>query len=389
MNRLIIVGNGFDLSHGLPTKYSDFLAWYLKKAFTKAREDNSYSDHLLKIISNNTIPVCYSTCFKTIPEMVDFYIKNFGIKPLLIPSNGLLENTILKFYKNPFNIDSGRISPLLKSIIDDFDKLGWVDVEMAYHRHLSKVLFPRYAESRSTTKQRLVEINSHLKFISDQLSEYLKTIKKAEFIRKIWKNIYSEIDPNDFIINKKSSLEKPIDLERHQNIAFLNFNYTSTVELYTNPFSINQSRFTEKPYVINIHGQIDHEKTLPIVFGFGDELDENYQKMENSNIKGFFDHAKSFSYFQNKNYSDLVRFIESGDFQVFIFGHSCGQSDRTLLNMIFEHDYCQSIKIFYHQFDDGSNTYRDTTEEISRHFRDKVKMRNRVVNFELCKALLE
>ena len=28
MNRLIIVGNGFDLAHGLKTKYSDFINWY-------------------------------------------------------------------------------------------------------------------------------------------------------------------------------------------------------------------------------------------------------------------------------------------------------------------------------------------------------------------------
>jgi hypothetical protein len=27
MNRLIFIGNGFDLAHGLKTKYADFIYW--------------------------------------------------------------------------------------------------------------------------------------------------------------------------------------------------------------------------------------------------------------------------------------------------------------------------------------------------------------------------
>ena len=28
MNRLVLIGNGFDLAHGLPTSYKDFINWY-------------------------------------------------------------------------------------------------------------------------------------------------------------------------------------------------------------------------------------------------------------------------------------------------------------------------------------------------------------------------
>ena len=28
MNRIILIGNGFDLAHGLPTRYEDFINWY-------------------------------------------------------------------------------------------------------------------------------------------------------------------------------------------------------------------------------------------------------------------------------------------------------------------------------------------------------------------------
>lgn len=28
MNRLVLIGNGFDLAHGLKTRYEDFFYWY-------------------------------------------------------------------------------------------------------------------------------------------------------------------------------------------------------------------------------------------------------------------------------------------------------------------------------------------------------------------------
>ena len=31
MNRIILVGNGFDLAHGLKTSYKDFINWYWEK----------------------------------------------------------------------------------------------------------------------------------------------------------------------------------------------------------------------------------------------------------------------------------------------------------------------------------------------------------------------
>ncbi|MFQ7372377.1 MAG: AbiH family protein [Phocaeicola vulgatus] len=33
INRIILVGNGFDLAHGLATRYADFINWYWEKIF--------------------------------------------------------------------------------------------------------------------------------------------------------------------------------------------------------------------------------------------------------------------------------------------------------------------------------------------------------------------
>jgi len=44
MNRLIIIGNGFDLAHGLKTSYNDFLLSYLKTALLQVCNTWSYSE---------------------------------------------------------------------------------------------------------------------------------------------------------------------------------------------------------------------------------------------------------------------------------------------------------------------------------------------------------
>ena len=38
MNRLVLIGNGFDLAHGLPTSYQDLINWYWDGRFNSLRE---------------------------------------------------------------------------------------------------------------------------------------------------------------------------------------------------------------------------------------------------------------------------------------------------------------------------------------------------------------
>ena len=42
MNRIILVGNGFDLAHGLKTSYSDFINWYWAEFGKKILDSKRY-----------------------------------------------------------------------------------------------------------------------------------------------------------------------------------------------------------------------------------------------------------------------------------------------------------------------------------------------------------
>ena len=52
MKALYIIGNGFDLAHGLKTSYNDFILDYLKKAFVGAEFRKAYSDGLISLAFN-------------------------------------------------------------------------------------------------------------------------------------------------------------------------------------------------------------------------------------------------------------------------------------------------------------------------------------------------
>lgn len=78
-------------------------------------------------------------------------------------------------------------------------------------------------------------------------------------------------------------------------------------------------------------------------------MDDDYQIIEKLDDNEYLKFFKSFQCFQNNCYDNFLREIDHEKFQVCILGHSCGLSDRVLLNTIFEHENCRSIKIYYHQ----------------------------------------
>ena len=135
----------------------------------------------------------------------------------------------------------------------------------------------------------------------------------------------------------------------------------------------------------NIHGTLDLPQS--IIFGYGDELDSDFKKLQNMNDNECMRHIKSIRYLESDSYRKMLEFVESDSFQIIIMGHSCGLSDRTLLNTLFEHKNCVSIKPFYHKKDDGSDNYLDIVQNISRNFTEMKKMRDRVVNKTYCEPL--
>ena len=191
----------------------------------------------------------------------------------------------------------------------------------------------------------------------------------------------------------KGELKRIINSQRNnpkkkkKSTLCLNFNYTTTINKYLENLKKGEVNIDN----IHIHGELLNEKDQ-INFGFGDEMDDAYKAIENINDNEYLRNFKSFQYLQNNNYDKLLNYIDSDKYQVIILGHSCGLSDRTLLNTIFEHENCRSIKPYYYEIINeeskviGDN-YTEIVQNISRHFNKKKLMREKIVNKTLCKPL--
>ncbi|KPM31049.1 Hypothetical protein I595_3028 [Croceitalea dokdonensis DOKDO 023] len=409
MNKLIILGNGFDLAHGLPTSYSHFINHFWVNLI------NSYQDVLtnkLVYISPKHIGLINQghKDFKTLKENFESQSKRFKYRYnkelVIIETQNERGDTITVFeFKNQF---FKRLNVICTN--------NWVDIENEYYQELKRISKRKdshYSGTKEDFEQNQIEknkksierLNSEFAEIRDLFEDYLITNVSDKyyfnkFANREWIKMYEFLKPISLLNNQSklldefnakedktdidALLEKEKKGERHLTRTYvLNFNYTLTTSQYL--FEIDKQEYQSLQN--NIHGILSNKMNNPVNFGFGDEMDGDYKSIENLNDNEYLKNFKSFKYSQNSNYKNLLDYIDSDKFQVYVMGHSCGLSDRTLLNTIFEHDNCRSIKVFYYQREDGTDNFTEIIQNMSRHFNDKKMMRAKVVNKSLCQPL--
>jgi hypothetical protein len=381
MNRLVIIGNGFDLAHGLPTSYKDFIDDYWKRVCdTKGTKILKYDDDLITM--NFEFGGSYNTAnYDAIDKLYDY-------KRLLLFFESNRQDIHGKFtfeFKNKF----------FEKICDKYIE-NWVDLENEYYKNLKTIV--KLSSLTNDKKKSLILILNHdFEQVKNLLEKYLKEKVEEQYDFRLYRDnpikdiLLSELeirfDEKQYLkefqfsdqLYVKEFLRK--SNENYNLIThFLSFNYTKVVEQYFDGFAYEKQ-------INYIHGKLN-DSINTVNFGFGDEMDDDYNMIENIDDNEYLRNFKSFQYLQNPNYKSLLDFVESDQkFQVYIMGHSCGLSDRTMLNTIFEHQNCISIKVFYHKKEDGSDNYTEIIQNISRHFNKKKLMREKIVNKTLCQPL--
>lgn len=378
MNRLVIIGNGFDMAHGLKTSYMDFINWYWERRIDAFAGNISKvsDDCLCKLtIKDDTHISCWNV----------FALQNSYFRDFRGNRKCSGYEVIREMQDNPdiFTIDC---TPFFGTIIQSIETRGWVDIENNYYQLLKRCT--ENADYGYTVK----ELNEQLAFLQDKLIEYLRSIGTPQPKEELQKAMIAPLNPEDFSTEGRKKALEDIGLEiksiaelRYNNeersklfprrVMLLSFNYTPTANLYGN-FNL-EHKF--------IHGELEHPEN--IIFGYGDELDKHYQDILDRNDNELLKNVKSVKYLETRHYKDMLEFLMSAPFQVMIMGHSCGNSDRTLLNTVFEHENCISIKPFYHKWEDGSDNYLELVQNISRNCTNMRLFRDRVVNKEQYKTI--
>ncbi|MCQ2274416.1 MAG: bacteriophage abortive infection AbiH family protein, partial [Bacteroidales bacterium] len=357
MNRLVIIGNGFDLAHGLNTSYKDFIDWYWKqRVLDLCKNYSGVSEDVLccweLINSNPKEPIAW--------HMLAFHQGFFRYSD---PMN------FKEQIENSPDFCNIRKSVLLERITKSIETKGWTDIESDYYELLKE---------NSNDIEKCQSLNEQLDFLREKLAEYLKTQTTTKIIQGFLNAVNKNVDKEDVTISER---RKMILMPRKvDDTMFLNFNYTNTIQ--------NYKPYLDAMYIFqynHIHGSLDKPKEM--IFGYGDEMDKDFQALIDRNENALLENSKSIKYLETSHYRDLLSFIEGGPFQVYIMGHSCGNSDRTLLNTIFEHQNCISIKPFCYFNEKGEDNYSELSRNIYRNFTDKKLFRDRVVNKERCTTL--
>ena len=348
MNRLVLIGNGFDLAHGLKTSYADFINWYWEQ----------WGERLMR-----------NSDSKISDEFCSFKLNNIGIRDWYLvrdwyyKKRSMDAKAFINRAKNDRDLCEFEITSYFFQRINVMAETKmWVDIENIYYDLLIMIMRNENVPGLRNYEKLNWELNS----LREKLIVYLKSEEKKKILLhdEIKNKMYRPIESREVSVMCR---HMPEDFFSLSNIMLLNFNYTKTPEMYIDgTASVNY-----------IHGKLDEPSS--VIFGYGDELDENYKRLKEQHDIECMRQVKSIRYLEYDNYRRMLEFIESDPFQVVIMGHSCGNSDRTLLNTIFEHPNCVSIKPYYYQKPDGTDSYIELVQNISRNFTDMKLMRDRVV----------
>lgn len=185
MNKLIILGNGFDLAHNLPTSYSHFINWIFKvelKEFIKKFE--AYTSNSQLIIESS-----YFKLFSFKIESSNWLNKeeiNVNLLSNLknIKSDYCASTLSHETFYPSFKFRLIYSNSIIERCVKNINLTNWVDIERIYYEVLVKIIKREASET-------IDELNSDLDEVKALLLKYLELIKESD-----------EIDVDDFFLKR-------------------------------------------------------------------------------------------------------------------------------------------------------------------------------------------
>lgn len=353
---VLLLGNGFDLHHKLPTKYDNFL-------HTVDFLCNNYSNELTKIgdvFGNEEL------------QKQDNFIKNcYYVHKNVYDTIELEEDKIIKI------IELTKNNLWFKYLLKSFNKdIGWIDFEKEIAVVVNNFRF--FLDNTDVTLKNNgsnVYIINQFKFFYTTLSqnyvgrlgrinpEYIveyplhsgeKILDKEKIASKLVEELTDlalalKMYLHCFVENSLLLIKREKDFKRSEIISYIDkvisFNYTNTCEKL---YHVNE--------VFHIHGNVDND----IVLGINPDKYDEKTTLDTSFIdfKKYYQRTKFATDYEYLNWINSVildkNALNSNDFSLIIMGHSLDITDEDILVKLFRK--ANDIIIFYHD-KIAKNTY--------------------------------
>lgn len=348
--KIILLGNGFDLAHGLPTTYTNFLDFMKKIDPSYNKKYNiSLNPEIERLINDPSKEISINKIKQLCADniwLTYFYERNY-----LYPNWCDFESEIEYITKNLEAIkkELETMREAYSSKFHSYPSFNFLKLSIKnfFLSYICKTDLPKY---------------NHIHFLRDRIPDYANlTLGNNTFdIDKMINNYRStsSFDSNtdvpfellvDFILQQLNSFTKCFELYLSnfitelnvQKISFisnlvdsfslkiLNFNYTNTIAIYKQLGSLN---------ICYIHGKACNDDNNNLVLGIN-ETENNIDPMFTRFRKYFQRFEKNCKY----NYRDWIKDIKhniisdplplgSTKHNLYIIGHSLTLNDKNILN---------------------------------------------------------
>lgn len=376
-----MIGNGFDLAHGLPTKYTDFLNWIV--AEVEFYDDlKKQKDELTNSI-NVTLKIPKNKKRKTeINKRIEKQIQLWECIDNNVWFNYFLQ---CKMYQKENWIDFEKeISETIKSIDNDM-KFGEFDKNTIV-KNITNPFFSEYfledlEEKKNEQNEKFFELypNKPISELSKLKEEYEKEhpieslkceITYSGLIKILLNDLNRltralEIYLTEYVESKERKVKELVYIKELEISHVISFNYSHTYEK-----KYNVGKNIEYDY---IHGEVNINNTIEtnnMVLGMDEYLpdDRRNKDIEFIAFKKFYQRIYKGTGCKYKEWVDKIRdeweneteenkkeirkCISRGDFnnkkihKVYIFGHSLDVTDRDILRDLILNDNVHTT-IFY------------------------------------------
>ena len=326
---ILIIGNGFDLAHNLPTQYSDFLDFV--KSY-KMPDNSNYSEFLEDLKSKEG----------------DLYLE-IGE---LIQSNVLLDYFISVYEERLKEGKKGWIDfeNEISVFVQNLDEAKQY-VEKAYNESHKPVLLKRGVEERLSpiiyahkpNEQNMVAQGHQFepRYFDYQANRLLDSLKRLTRLLEIYLFEYVEKLDNNYIIS---------DLDDCKIDKVISFNYTITYKKKYDP--------EEKEDYCYIHGQVKNgsAEECDIVLGIDEYLPPSridsdnqfvwfkkfYQRIYKQTSSEYLDWIKNV-----EDYNERCSKANPSRINLYIYGHSLDVTDKDVLSRLILMDNTIT-HIYYH-----------------------------------------
>lgn len=319
---ILILGNGFDLAHGLKTKYSDFLEFCRGKLnrIVMGESSNLYCTNLW---IRHFLSVQQKMGDKWIDLEEDIYKVILHCNSIQLMRRANYHSLFtLSYYDNNFsfyNIESYLTEPFDRI----FPEGGYERIEPDNERQF-KMYF--------STPRGFVD------FLYEQLREFTKLFNDY-LLKEVLEPIQSEP-------NLKLSLKSIGVNEGSKDVHVLNFNYTDTCErFYRSKFS-GYCDLNIKP--VYVHGKVSSGEECNLVLGTHGF--ESYNGIISKDFNIFKKHNQRHKFGTIEAYQTLLELIKEHNRQItfHIIGHSLDSTDQRILKHILLANQHSRINIYYH-----------------------------------------